>query len=123
MTRQDPSRLDPIDGVWDDLAAGGGLWAWGDDDGVVPWTDREGREVVPLWTGPEQAEAEVRADAEPGEAPVFLDVDALLEAIPEWMAAGVGEAGLQSEGGRLLLTLPLAELTERLLRLQVDRPA
>jgi hypothetical protein len=54
---------------------------------------------------------------------VFLDVEALLDAIPEWVAAGVREAGLQSEGGRFTLTVPLTELTERLLRLQVDRPA
>ena len=112
MTDPDPS------GVWDDLAAAGGLWAWGDEDGVAPWTDGDGREVLPLWTSAEHAELESRADAEPGEQPVFLDVEALLDAIPEWVAAGVGEAGLQSEGGRFLLTVPLAELTERLLRLQ-----
>ncbi len=105
-------------GVWDDLAAAGGLWAWGDEDGVAPWTDGDGRDVLPLWTSAERAEAESQADAEPGEQPVFLDVEALLEAIPEWVAAGVGEAGLQSEGGRFLLTVPLAELTERLLHLQ-----
>ena len=109
--------------VWDDLAAAGGLWAWGDEDGVAPWTDGEGHDVVPLWTGADRAEVESLADAEPGEGPVFLDLEALLEAIPEWMAAGVGEAGLESEGGRFLLPVPLAELTERLLRLQVDRPA
>ena len=32
--------------------------------------------------------------------------------------AGVGAAGLQSEGGRFTLTVPLTELTERLLDLQ-----
>jgi hypothetical protein len=117
VTDPDPS------GFWDDLAASGGLWAWGDEDGVAPWTDGEGRDVLPLWTAAERAEEESRADAEPAEQPVFLDVEALLEAIPEWAAAGVGEVGLQSEGGRFLLTVPLAELTERLLRLQVDRPA
>ena len=112
MTDPDPS------GVWADLAASGGLWAWGDEDGVAPWTDGEGCDVLPLWTGAERAQEESRADAEPGEQPVFLDVEALLEAIPEWASAGVGEVGLQSEGGRFLLTVPLAELTERLLRLQ-----
>ena len=116
MTDPDPSA------VWDELAASGGLWAWGDEDGVAPWTDG-GHDVLPLWTGADRAEAESLADAEPGEGPVFLDVDALLEAIPEWVAAGVEAAGLESEGGRFLLTVPLAELTERLLRLQVDRPA
>ena len=117
MTDPDPS------GVWADLAAADGLWVWGDEDGVAPWTDGGGHEVVPLWTAQEQAEAESLADAEPGEGPVFLDVDALLDAIPEWVAAGVGEAGLQAEGGRFALTVPLTELTERLLRLQVDRQA
>ena len=116
MTDPDPS------GVWADLAASGGLWAWGDEDGVAPWTDG-GHDVLPLWTAADRAEAESLADAEPGEGPVFLDVDALLEAIPEWVAAGVGAAGLESEGGRFLLTVPMAELTERLLRLQVDRSA
>ena len=116
MTDPDPS------GFWDDLAASGGLWAWGDEDGVAPWTDG-GHDVLPLWTAADRAEAESLADAEPGEGPVFLDVDALLEAIPEWVAAGVGAAGLESEGGRFLLTVPMAELTERLLRLQVDRSA
>ena len=116
MTDPDPST------VWDELAASGGLWAWGDEDGVAPWTDG-GHDVLPLWTAADRAEAESLADAEPGEGPVFLDVDALLEAIPEWVAAGVGAAGLESEGGRFLLAVPLAELTERLLRLQVDRPA
>ncbi len=116
MTDSDPSA------VWDELAASGGLWAWGDEDGVAPWTDG-GHDVLPLWTDADRAEAESLADAEPGEGPVFLDLDALLEAIPEWVAAGVGAAGLQSEGGRFLLTVPLAELTERLLRLQVDRSA
>ena len=109
--------------VWDDLAAGGGLWAWGDEDGVAPWTDGNGHDVVPLWTAADRAEEESMSDAEPGEGPVFLGVEALLEAIPEWVAAGVREAGLQSEGGRFTLTVPLTELTERLLRLQVDRPA
>ncbi|WNV77342.1 DUF2750 domain-containing protein [Geodermatophilus sp. DSM 44513] len=104
------------------LAATGGLWAWGDEDGVAPWTDGEGRDVVPLWTDADQAEAESRDGAEPGERPLFLDVEALLEAIPEWVAAGVGEAGLDSRGGRFPATVPLAELTERLLRLQLDRP-
>ncbi len=108
--------------VWDDLAVAGGLWAWGDEDGVAPWTDG-GHDVLPLWTAAVRAEAESLADAEPGEGPVFLDVEALLDAIPEWAAAGVGAAGLQSEGGRFTLTVPLVELTERLLRLQVDRPA
>ena len=75
--------------VWHDLAAAGGLWAWGDEDGVAPWTDGEGHDVVPLWTGGDRAEVESLADAEPGEGPVFLDLEALLEAIPEWMAAGV----------------------------------
>ena len=117
MTDPDPS------GVWDDLAASGGLWAWGDEDGVAPWTDGEGRDVLPLWTAAERAEEESRADAEPAEQPVFLDVEALLDAIPDWAAAGVGAAGLQSEGGRFTLTVPLTELTERLLHLQVDRPA
>ena len=116
MTDPDPST------VWDELASSGGLWAWGDEDGVAPWTDG-GHDVLPLWTAADRAEAESLADAEPGEGPVFLDVEALLEAIPEWVAAGVGAAGLESEGGRFLLTVPMAELTERLLRLQVDRSA
>ena len=116
MTDSDPTA------VWHDLAATGGLWAWGDEDGVAPWTDGDGHDVIPLWTDADRAEMESLPDAEPGEGPVFLDVEALLEAVPEWAAAGVGEAGLQSEGGRFLLTVPLAELTERLLRLQVDRP-
>jgi hypothetical protein len=111
VTDPDPSA------VWDDLAASGGLWAWGDEDGVAPWTDG-GHDVLPLWTAADRAEAESLADAEPGEGPVFLDVDTLLEAIPEWVAAGVGAAGLEAEGGRFLLTVPMAELTERLLRLQ-----
>ena len=115
MTEPDQSA------VWEDLAATGGLWAWGDEDGVAPWTDGQGHDVVPLWTGADLAEQESLPDAEPGEGPVFLDVETLLEAVPEWAAAGVGEAGLQSEGGRFLLTVPLTELTERLLRLQVDR--
>ena len=116
MTDPDPSS------VWDDLATSGGLWAWGDQDGVAPWTDGEGRNVIPLWTAADRAELESLADAEPGEGPVFLDVEALLEAVPEWAAAGIGEAGLQSEGGRFRLTVPLAELTERLLQLQLDLP-
>jgi hypothetical protein len=109
VTDSDPSA------VWGELAATGGLWAWGDEDGVAPWTDGEGHDVVPLWTAADRADQESLADAEPGEGPVFLSVEAMLEAIPEWMAAGVGEAGLESEGGRFLLTVPLAELTERLL--------
>ena len=109
--------------VWHELAVTGGLWAWGDEDGMAPWTDGEGHDAVPLWTSADRAEVESMGDAEPGEGPVFLDVEALLEAIPEWVAAGVGAAGLQAEGGRFVLTVPMAELTERLLRLQVDRPA
>ena len=112
MTDPDPSA------VWADLAATGGLWAWGDEEGVAPWTDGEGRDVLPLWTAADRAEAESADGAEPGERPVFLDVEALLDAVPEWMAAGVGEAGLEAEGGRFLFTVPLTELTERLLRLQ-----
>ncbi len=109
--------------VWEALAAAGGLWGWGDTDGIVPWTGEDGHDVVPLWTAADRAEEESMSDAEPGEGPVFLGVEALLEAIPEWVAAGVREAGLQSEGGRFTLTVPLTELTERLLHLQVDRPA
>jgi len=110
-----------VSDAWEALAAAGGLWVWGDEDGVAPWTDGRGHDVVPLWTDPGRAEAESRDGADPGERPVFLDVDALLEAIPEWVAAGVAEAGLDPQGGRFPATVPLAELTERLLRLHLDR--
>lgn len=107
--------------VWDVLAGSGGMWAWGDEDGVAPWTAADGSDVVPLWTSAQRAGQESQAGAEPGEGPVFLDVEALLEAIPEWLAAGAGAAGLESEDGRFLRTVPLVDLTERLLRLHVDR--
>ncbi|WP_158550809.1 DUF2750 domain-containing protein [Geodermatophilus sp. TF02-6] len=92
----------PQERLWRQVAAQRGLWGWGDADGVVPWSDDEGREAVPLWTSPEPAEAESRAGAEPGEAPVFLDLDTLLDAVGDWLAAGVTLATLRSEDGRRL---------------------
>ncbi|MGK5115264.1 hypothetical protein [Geodermatophilus sp. CPCC 205506] len=106
------------DQVEEALAAQQGLWGWGDADGIVPWTGEDGADVVPLWTGAEQADAASRDGADPGERPVFLDLDALLDAVPEWLAAGVRAARLHPEGGPPL-TVPLVELTERVLRLQV----
>ncbi|SFK61326.1 DUF2750 domain-containing protein [Geodermatophilus ruber] len=111
---------DPIAAMWAAARAQGGLWGWGDADGIVPWTDDSGRIVVPLWTDGRRAEAEAGAGADPGEAPVLLDLEDLLAEIPLWLAAGVSAAGLQSDGGRFLLTLSLPELTEALLRLQVN---
>jgi hypothetical protein len=106
--------------VWQALAAAGGLWGWGDADGIVPWTGDDGRDVVPLWTSAELAGAEAGAAAEAGEAPVFLDLDALLAEIPGWLAGGVDAAVLSAgDGGR---PVSLTDLTERILRLQVDRP-
>ncbi len=105
--------------VWAAMAAQGWLWGWGDEDGLVPWTGDDGSDVVPLWTGAEHAAAECGDGGEPGEAPVFLDLEDLLAAVPDWLAAGVGAAGLQSVAGRFLQTVPLADLTERVLRVQV----
>nr|WP_239522172.1 DUF2750 domain-containing protein [Geodermatophilus sabuli] len=101
------------------MAAHGGLWGWGDDDGLVPWTGDDGHDLVPLWTGAEQAQTEAGDGGDPGEAPVFLDLEDLLAAVPDWLAAGVTAAGLQSVGGRFQQTVPLAELTERILSVQV----
>ncbi|MGY1623287.1 DUF2750 domain-containing protein [Geodermatophilus sp. SYSU D00965] len=108
------------DPVWQALAADGGLWGWGDADGIVPWAGEDGRDVVPLWTSAELATAEAAAAADPGEAPVFLDLDTLLEEIPGWLDGGVSAAVLNAgDGGR---PVPLTEFTEQVLRLQVDRP-
>ena len=96
---------------WAALAAARGLWGWGDADGLTPWTDAEGRAVVPLWTTAERAAAESREGAEPGEEPLFLDLDALLAEIPDWLTNGVAEAGLDPDGGRFVLTVPLADLS------------
>ncbi|MGY1707073.1 hypothetical protein ACI79C_21105 [Geodermatophilus sp. SYSU D00697] len=107
--------------VWAALAAAGGLWGWGDADGIVPWTGDDGRDVVPLWTSAELATAEAGAAADPGEAPVFLDLDTLLAEIPGWLAGGIVAAVVSAGSGGP--AVPLTELTERVLRLQVDRPA
>ncbi|MGY1712160.1 DUF2750 domain-containing protein [Geodermatophilus sp. SYSU D00758] len=128
MPQQPEDRAAPADtpadagtaAVWDRLGADGGLWAWGDADGVVPWTRDDGTDLVPLWTSADDAEAECRADAEPGERPVFLAVDELLAEVPDWVAAGVAAAVLQPADGRAAGTVALDELTERLLRTQVD---
>lgn len=37
--------------VWEALATQRGLWGWGDADSLVPWTDDQGREVVPAVVG------------------------------------------------------------------------
>jgi Protein of unknown function (DUF2750) len=106
--------------VWQGLAAARGLWGWGDADGIVPWTGDDGRDVVPLWTSAELATAEVGAAADSEEAPVFLDLDTLLDEIPDWLDGGVTAAVLSAGDGGL--PVPLTELTERILRLQVDAP-
>ncbi|MFW3170690.1 hypothetical protein [Geodermatophilus sp. CPCC 206100] len=100
------------------LAAQRGLWAWGEADDIVPWSGPDGRDVVPLWTSADDAAAGSAEGADPGEGPVFLDLDALLDAIPQWMAAGVPDARLHPGDGAPL-TVPLPELTERVLRRQV----
>ncbi|MBB3082092.1 DUF2750 domain-containing protein [Geodermatophilus sabuli] len=106
------------DQVWRALTADRGLWGWGDDDGIVPWTGEDGRDVVPLWASAEQATAGAGVDGDPGEGPLFLDLDTLLAEIPGWMDAGITTAVLSAGGDGL--PVPLTELTERLLRLQVD---
>ena len=91
------------------------MWAWGNDDGFTPWTDSLGHDVVPLWVSAEQATAENRDEGDPDERPLFLSIEHLLQRIPAWQQAGIQETGLQSEnGGRFLLTIPLAELADHL---------
>ncbi|MGY1638001.1 hypothetical protein ACI78V_15250 [Geodermatophilus sp. SYSU D00742] len=107
--------------VWQALTAARGLWGWGDDDGIVPWAGEDGRDVVPLWASAELAAAGAGTDGDPGEAPVFLDLDTLLAEIPGWLGAGIGTAVLSAGGDGF--PVPLTDLTERLLRLQVDGPA
>jgi len=104
--------------VWRALTADRGLWGWGDDDGIVPWTGEDGRDVVPLWASAEQAAAAAGAEGDPGEGPVFLDLDTLLAEIPGWLDAGISAAVLSAGGDGH--RVPLTELTERLLRLQVE---
>ncbi|MGY1643346.1 hypothetical protein ACI782_19750 [Geodermatophilus sp. SYSU D00703] len=108
------------DPVWRGLADAGGLWGWGDADGIVPWTGEDGRDVVPLWTTAELARAEVGSAADAEEAPVFLDLETLLDEIPDWLDGGVPAAVVSAGDGAR--TVPLTELTERILRLQVERP-
>jgi hypothetical protein len=111
------SRRERIANIWEAAREAQGLWAWGSDQGFVPWTDSLGHDVMPLWTSAAQATSENQDDGDPDERPVFLSIDDLLERIPSWQQAGVDETGLQSEnGGRFLLTIPLSELADRLSR-------
>jgi hypothetical protein len=90
-----------------------GLWAWGGGNGFTPWTDSHGHDVIALWSDAGQAGRENRQDAEPDEEPVFLSCERLIAGVPKWLAAGLPEAGLESEGGRFLYTIPLQELSDR----------
>ncbi|MGY1691820.1 hypothetical protein [Geodermatophilus sp. SYSU D01105] len=52
---------------------------------------------------------------------MFLDLDSLLAEIPGWLDGGIVAAVVSAGSGGS--AVPLTELTERILRLQVDRPA
>jgi len=120
VPKEPSSRRERIARIWEAARESQGLWAWGSDDGLTPWTDRLGHDLVPLWISAEQAAAENRAESDPDERPVFLTIDYLLQRIPAWQAAGIEETGRQSKnGGRFLQTIPLAELADRLSRIRV----
>ena len=90
-----------------------GLWAWGGPNGFTPWVDSHGHDVIPLWSDADGAVRENQQDAEPGEEAVFLSCERLIDGVPRWLDAGLPEAGLDSEGGRFLYTIPLEELVDR----------
>ncbi len=119
MSEEGLSRRQRIAQMWEAVRQSQGLWAWGDDQGWTPWTDRLGHDVVPLWTSADQAAEQNQDDSEPGERPLFFSIDYVLERIPAWREAGIAETGLKSEdGGRFLLTIPLEELADRLIHLR-----
>jgi hypothetical protein len=93
------------------MVVAGGAWGWGTDEGLIPWTDRHGRDVVALWATAEDAEAECGPDRdEPDERPVFLSFDEIWARVPRFRAAGVEHVAVQPTGGRFLLFLELEEL-------------
>jgi hypothetical protein len=108
------SRSQRLADMWRSAHAQGGWWTWADESGVTPWTDSHGHDVIPLWTSAQRATEESRGSAEEGVGPVFLGTGKLLALVPRLLEAGVTEAGLQSEGGRFLLTVELASLEEEL---------
>lgn len=117
----DVSRSARTKKIWEDFARIKGFWVWMDDQGIIPWTDSAGHDVLAIWNSPEQAEAESVNDADADSAherPKFYAIPDALMRMDSWQAAGVKEAGIQSEGGRFLLTIPLAELEARLLEMQ-----
>jgi hypothetical protein len=116
------SRRERIARLWDRMRSQRGLWTWGDDNGLIPWIDSHGHDVVALWSDAEAAERESRADADPSERALFISCESMITAIPKWLAAGLPEAGLDSESGRFLYTIPLEELADRA-RVTVEDPA
>lgn len=116
-----PSRGERLTRLWDRMRSQQGLWTWGDENGFTPWIDSHGHDVVPLWSDAEAAKRESQADADVGEGALFISCERMITAIPKWLAAGVPEAGLDSEGGRFLYTIPLEDLADRA-RAIVDDP-
>jgi hypothetical protein len=99
VSGQGLSRRERIAGIREAARESQGLWSWGTDDGLAPWTDSLGHDVVPLWISAEQATAQNRDGSDPDERPLFLSIDHLLQRIPAWQQAGIERTGLQSENG------------------------
>jgi hypothetical protein len=82
------------------------LWAWGTDEGLIPWADRRRRTMIVLWQSEARAREENEGpDAAPDEVPIRFSVAELQEKVPAWTRAGVRRYGLEAMGEDILYSL------------------
>jgi hypothetical protein len=82
------------------------LWAWGTDEGLMPWSDRRRRTMIVLWQSEARAREENEGqDAAPDEGPIRYTVAELQEKVPAWTRAGVRRYGVEPMGKDILYSL------------------